>query len=108
MTPYILKSSLSLLIMFGLYWFLLRKEKLFAFNRFFLIISIILSLIIPFISISNPINFQNNEIQKDIVTALKNTIPEFSVKQNTFAGTTSQTHTFIVPSKEGFSSELIF
>jgi len=56
MTAYIIKSSVSLLLLFGLYWFLLRKEKLFVFNRFFLIASVVFSLVIPFISI--PVNFQ--------------------------------------------------
>ena len=45
MIAYILKSSLSLLILFGLYWFLLRKEKLFVFNRFFLVSSVVFSLL---------------------------------------------------------------
>ena len=56
MITYIFKSSLSLIILFGLYWFLLRKEKLFVFNRFFLVLSVVFSLIVPFISI--PVNFQ--------------------------------------------------
>lgn len=52
MTTYVLKSSLCLIIFFGLYWFLLRREKLFVFNRFFLILSIVFSLVVPFISIT--------------------------------------------------------
>jgi TonB family protein len=56
MTAYIIKSSLSLLLLFGLYWFLLRKEKLFVFNRFFLVASVVFSLLVPFISI--PVNLQ--------------------------------------------------
>ena len=56
MTAYIIKSSVSLLLLFGLYWFLLRKEKLFVFNRFFLVASVVFSLVVPFISI--PVNFQ--------------------------------------------------
>jgi len=56
MTAYIIKSSLSLLLLFGLYWFLLRKEKLFVFNRFFLVASVVFSLAVPFISI--PVNLQ--------------------------------------------------
>jgi hypothetical protein len=51
MTAYILKSSVCLLLMFGLYWFLLRKEKLFVFNRFFLLAAIVFSLLVPFVSI---------------------------------------------------------
>jgi hypothetical protein len=56
MTAYIIKSNVSLLLLFGLYWFLLRKEKLFVFNRFFLVASVVFSLVVPFISI--PVNFQ--------------------------------------------------
>lgn len=52
MTTYVLKSSLCLIIFFGLYWFLLRRVKLFVFNRFFLILSIVFSLVVPFISIT--------------------------------------------------------
>jgi TonB family protein len=51
MTAFIIKSSLSLILLYGLYWFLLRKEKLFVFNRFFLILAIIFSLAIPFLSL---------------------------------------------------------
>ena len=46
MIAYIIKSSVSLLLLFGLYWFLLRKEKLFVFNRFFLVVSVVFSLIV--------------------------------------------------------------
>jgi beta-lactamase regulating signal transducer with metallopeptidase domain/formylglycine-generating enzyme required for sulfatase activity len=73
MIAYIIKSSLSLILMFGLYWVFLRKEKLFRFNRFLLIFSILISLVIPFISV--PVNIQNNEVQKNIVTVLNYDIP---------------------------------
>jgi hypothetical protein len=64
MTAYIFKSSVSLLLLFGLYWFLLRKEKLFVFNRVFLILSVVFSLLLPFISIqvNFPVTSQINEI----------------------------------------------
>jgi beta-lactamase regulating signal transducer with metallopeptidase domain/formylglycine-generating enzyme required for sulfatase activity/lipopolysaccharide export system protein LptA len=74
MIAYIIKSSLSLILMFGLYWIFLRKEKLFRFNRFFLIFAILFSLIVPFISV--PVNIQNNEVQKNIVTVLNYNIPD--------------------------------
>lgn len=83
MTAYIIKSSLSLILLFGLYWFLLRKEKLFVFNRFFLIASVVFSLLVPFISI--PVNFQTtpklenfipsyNYITPDIITTNDNVV----------------------------------
>jgi len=80
MIPYIIKSSLSLLLMFGLYWFLLRQEKLFIFNRFYLLFAILFSLIIPFISIS--VTLWNNEFLRNITSVLHTYIPEIITKQN--------------------------
>ncbi|MCE5346761.1 MAG: TonB family protein [Bacteroidales bacterium] len=80
MTAYIIKSSLSLVLMFGLYWFLLRQEKLFVFNRFFLLFAILFSLIIPFISI--PVTLWNKEVQRDITSVLHTNIPEIITIQN--------------------------
>lgn len=51
MTAFIIKSVISMILLFGLYWILLRKEKLFVFNRYFLIISVLFSLAVPFITI---------------------------------------------------------
>jgi hypothetical protein len=81
MITYILKSSLSLIVLFGLYWFLLRKEKLFVFNRFFLIFSILLAIVIPFISI--PINIPGNDSQRNVITALNSNLNAIVVKQQT-------------------------
>jgi uncharacterized protein (TIGR02145 family) len=106
MIAYILKSSLSLLIMFGLYWFLLRREKLFIFNRFFLIFSILFSLVIPFISI--PINIQDNETQKNIFTVLNSNLPAFSTEQNRISDITNQISTREQPSSEVLPSGINF
>lgn len=88
MIIYILKSSLSLIVMFGLYWLMLRREKLFIFNRIFLIFSILFSLSIPFISI--PIGIQNNEPQGNILTTLNSAIPSYSSEQNPSGNLTYQ------------------
>jgi TonB family protein len=74
MTPYIIKSSLSLLLLFGLYWFLLRKEKLFVFNRVFLVASVVFSLILPFISI--PVNLQTTSKFRNYIPAYNHKTPE--------------------------------
>ena len=58
MTAFIIKSGICMVLFFGLYWFFLRKEKLFIFNRYFLIFSILFSLTVPFISFS--INLGHN------------------------------------------------
>jgi TonB family protein len=74
MTAYIIKSSVSLLLLFGLYWFLLRKEKLFVFNRFFLVASVVFSLVVPFISI--PVNFQTTPKLENFIPIYAQITPE--------------------------------
>ena len=80
MITYIIKSSLSLIVMFGLYWLLLKKEKLFVFNRFFLIVSIVFSLILPFIAI--PVNFQITQQINDIIPDYNYFNPQISMAEN--------------------------
>ncbi len=80
MTIYVLKSSLFLLIFFGLYWFLLRKEKLFVFNRFFLIMSIIFSFVVPFISIT--VDLQSAPSLRSIVPVNDYFTPEIRTVSN--------------------------
>ena len=106
MTAYIIKSSISLLLMFGLYWFLLRKEKLFVFNRFFLIVSIIISLIIPFVAI--PVNIQNKDLQNNIVTVLNSNIPEISNNRNVFPEITNSAYAEVDITAEKISSGITF
>lgn len=50
MTDFLLKSTLCLGLLFAVYFFLLEKEKMHHFNRFFLLFSLIFSFVIPFIS----------------------------------------------------------
>jgi len=111
MIAYILKSSLSLIILFGLYWFLLRREKLFIFNRYFLIFSILFSLVITFISI--PVNIRTNETQKNIITLLNGNLPALSYEQNPITNSSKQQYTVAdsfteaSPAKISFSQILI-
>lgn len=80
MITYIIKSSISLIILFGLYWFLLRKEKLFVFNRYFLIFSIVFSLTVPFISI--PVNFRTIPGLGTLDPSYDYISPEISITDN--------------------------
>ncbi len=59
MTAFIIKSTISMILLFGLYRALLGKEKLFIFNRFFLICAITFSLVVPFVSIPFPFIHEN-------------------------------------------------
>lgn len=57
MTAFVIKSALCMVLFFGLYWLFLRKEKLFIFNRYYLIFSVVLSLTVPFISLPVSISY---------------------------------------------------
>jgi beta-lactamase regulating signal transducer with metallopeptidase domain/lipopolysaccharide export system protein LptA len=104
MTTFIIKSSLSLIVLFGLYWFLLRQEKLFVFNRVFLIFSVIFSLALPFISI--PITIQESEPQGSMLTTITSAIPTYSSEQNTFGSSAqpiNETYSLTAPVSEGIN-----
>jgi hypothetical protein len=52
---FLFESGLSLAIFYLIYWTFLKKETFFEFNRFFLILSIPMSFLIPLINITSPI-----------------------------------------------------
>jgi beta-lactamase regulating signal transducer with metallopeptidase domain len=105
MTAYIIKSSVCLLLMFGLYWFLLRKEKIFGFNRFFLLFSIIFSLALPFVSI--PVSIPNNITQVSILTTF-NSMPFYSSQQNALSSLNYQSLNETEPEPTSISDEIDF
>ncbi|WP_158728429.1 MULTISPECIES: M56 family metallopeptidase [unclassified Flavobacterium] len=51
MTDFLIKSTLSLVVLLGVYHLLLEKEKMHRFNRFYLLFALVFSLVIPFITI---------------------------------------------------------
>jgi N-acetylmuramoyl-L-alanine amidase/beta-lactamase regulating signal transducer with metallopeptidase domain len=50
MIDFLLKSAISLIVFLGFYYLVLEREKIHKFNRFYLLISILISLIIPFVT----------------------------------------------------------
>jgi hypothetical protein len=50
MTDFLLKSSTSLLVFLTFYHLVLESEKMHRFNRFYLLATLVISLIIPFLS----------------------------------------------------------
>lgn len=50
MTDFLIKSSIFLLVLHGFYHLVLQKEKMHRFNRFYLLASIVISLVLPFIT----------------------------------------------------------
>ena len=49
--PFLIKSTICLIVFYGFYYIFLRDYKILLYNRFFLICSLILSMIIPLIVI---------------------------------------------------------
>jgi beta-lactamase regulating signal transducer with metallopeptidase domain len=51
MIDFLIKSTLSLLVLLAIYHLILEKEKMHQFNRFYLLFCLVFSFVIPFISI---------------------------------------------------------
>lgn len=49
--PYIIKSLSILSLLYGYYWLFLRRQTFFTVNRFYLLISLLMGICLPFISI---------------------------------------------------------
>lgn len=60
MAEYIIKSTISLTVLYVLYYFFLRDIKSFEFNRFYLLFIVVFSFAIPFIQISMGIDLTAN------------------------------------------------
>ena len=63
---YLLKSSLTMSLLYLVYWFFLRKETLFSTTRYYLLLSLIISVVLPFIciryNVSSPERFAGREL----------------------------------------------
>ncbi|MXN92870.1 hypothetical protein GR160_16705 [Flavobacterium sp. Sd200] len=66
MTDFIIKSSISMLAFLAVYKLFLEREKMHHFNRFYLLASLIISLVIPFLSFT---------IYKEVVTNVAPPVP---------------------------------
>ena len=62
---YILKSSVLLVLFYGCYRIFLRKETLFVSNRFFLLLGLLSSFILPFITINKTITMSFSQANND-------------------------------------------
>lgn len=72
MVGYIVKSTISIVILYLFYYFLLRNNKSFEFNRFYLLFVIVLSLTIPFVQISMVINLPVAQNVQDYSSSIYN------------------------------------
>ena len=105
MTAYIFKSSLSLIFLFGLYWFLLRKEKLFVFNRYFLVLSVLFSLILPLISIT--VNFRTLPELQDIIPTHDYFSPQIITPEESYSQDINNNQQIVVNQPSGIDMSTI-
>jgi hypothetical protein len=78
MFVYILKSTVCLVLLLGFYHLVLEKEKMHQFNRFYLLGSVVFSLIVPsFIITVTPTEFAEPIINKDFkINSIQNVTAE--------------------------------
>ncbi len=110
MTVYLIRSGVCMVLLFGLYHLILRKEKLFSFNRFYLIFAVVFSLAVPFVSI--PVEFGSGLAAGEIAKALNSVqlfnagenpeviVPENSIAEETVFTETDVTNALPVPVQE--------
>ena len=83
MIDFLLKSTISLTVFLGFYYLVLEKEKMHQFNRFYLLFSIIISFVIPFLTFEIikivPV-VQNFEPLNTVITS--SAIPENEIQGN--------------------------
>jgi len=49
--PYLVQSAITLMVLYSVYWLFLRKDTFFHINRFYLLLTLLLSLVIPLFDI---------------------------------------------------------
>lgn len=83
MTDFLIKSTICLAVFLGFYYLVLEREKMHQFNRFYLLISIIISLAIPFLTFEIikiiPV-VQNIEPLNNLITS--SVVPENEIQGN--------------------------
>jgi hypothetical protein len=89
-----------MVLLFGLYSLILRKEKLFSFNRFYLIFAVVFSLAVPFVSIpveigSGPAAVEIAEMFNHYQLPDSYEYPGVPVQQNSIAEETVFTETAV-------------
>lgn len=86
---FLIKSSICLAVFYLLYWILFKNEKTFQFNRYYLLVSILFSLVLPIISIldflkDNTQNGFNLFINSNII---KSSLNATVLNEETYAAT---------------------
>lgn len=102
LTIYILKSSSVLLLLYMVYWFFLRRETFFTFNRVYLIFVALLSICLPFIEITLPYFLSESSVQ---YLTLENMLSYESINSETIV---SEKVDFALDQTQGYNLSSFF
>ncbi|MHC0439891.1 energy transducer TonB [Flavobacterium sp. 3-210] len=84
MTDFLIKSTVALSAFLVFYHLVLEREKMHQFNRFYLLFSIVISLIIPFVSFEIikeiPVNFTSQLVVNQPIIQMKTVVEETNYK----------------------------
>ncbi|MEN2414214.1 M56 family metallopeptidase [Flavobacterium mesophilum] len=84
MIDFLIKSTIALGVFLAFYHFVLEREKMHRFNRFFLLFSIVFSLVIPFVSFEIvkeiPVNVSNQIAVNQPIIQMQNVVEETNYK----------------------------
>lgn len=105
MILYIFKSSICLAILFVCYYFFFRKDKRFLFNRFYLLASIVLSLLTPLIILPVPID--HDLLDEQQITMIRQGLTLLHNNSRTLAAESSPVNTVPIISEVIFFIYLI-
>lgn len=81
MIEYVIKSTVSITVLYLLYFLLLRNIKTFKFNRFYLLFAIIFSFTIPFIQIATDFNLAVSQNIQDYSTSINSINIQGTIEQ---------------------------
>jgi len=82
MVPFLIKSTICLFMLYGFYHFFLQHQRMLLFNRFYLIFSLVFSLLIPLIVIPVQTGFALNNSFDRITSATGHFIQAQAIREN--------------------------
>jgi len=85
---YLIRASLSMSLLYMVYWLFLRRETFFEVNRFYLLTTLLLSLVLPLVTIRYPVAASTNNIADGLSGSLQ-VVPIFQQDRGIFSATSA-------------------
>jgi len=84
MSSYLIESSICLASFYGFYWLFLRGEKLLSVNRFYLLFTVVASMLIPLLNFESQFAFRSVEALTSKAVASQVGVSESTIQSNPF------------------------